>query len=300
MRCSKYGAERPETSSLVRKRGLRCAIGISSFTLMTLAVLVAIPFVAPDICAREDPPLVKLAASNFPNLTRAERALLDFAERSNIHRGAFAIAGSSDAPLDPSNDPAHADEWTHDRNIRAELIRWLAVDNSANSLVDPNGVRLLGARIVGPVDLSHVKVPFAITLVRCSIPQRMNLESADLPYFELSGSYTGSIYARNLTVHGDLNLGSVGSLGLGSSGPFNASGIVFLESAKIRGSANFGGGHFHYVEKEARAGAKPLRLALYMSGAEVTDEVMLCCGFESDGCTFMAENSIGEDFNRYG
>jgi len=128
----------------------------------------------------------------------------------------------------------------------------------------------------------------------------MNLESADLPYFDLRGSYTGSIYARNLTVHGDLNLGSVGSLGLGSSGPFNASGTVLLESAKIRGSANFGGGHFHYVEKDAPGPWKPLRLALYMSGSEVTDNVQLCCGFESDGCTFMDENSIGGDFDCYG
>jgi hypothetical protein len=177
--------------------------------LAALAIVGAIAFATPDTCAREDPPLVKLASLNFPNLTRAERALLDFAERSNIHRGAFAIAGSSDVSLDPSNDPAHADEWTHDRDVRADLIRWLAVDNAANSLVDASGVRLLGARIVGPVDLSHVKVPFAITLVRCSIPQRMILESADIPYFDLSGSYTGSIYAPNLTVHGNLNLGSV-------------------------------------------------------------------------------------------
>jgi len=268
--------------------------------LAALAIVAAISFAAPDTCAREDPRLVKLGALNFPNLTPAERALLAFAERSNTSRGKFAIAGSSDAPLDPSNDPAHADEWAHDRDVRADLIRWLAVDNGANSLVDPSGVRLLGARIVGPVDLSHVKVPFAITLVRCSIPQPMVLESTDLPYLDLSGSYTGSIHAPNLTVHGDLNLGSVEDSSSPKSAPFNASGTVSFESAKIRGSANFGGGHFHYVEKEARAAAKPLRLALYMSGSEVTDNVQLCCGFESDGCTFMDENSIGGDFDCYG
>src|SRR5215472_7304277 len=223
MRFSRGRAERLETSLRV-EREPRFPNLKSSLTLAALAIVGAIAFATPDAGAREDPPLIKFASLNFPNLTRAERALLDFAGRSKINRGAFAIAGSSDVPLDPTNDPAHADEWGHDRDVRADLIRWLAIDNAANSLVDPNGVRLLGARIVGPIDLSHVKVPFAITLGRCSIPQRMDLESADLPYFDLSGSYTGRIDAPNLTVHGNLNLGSVGSVVLRSGGPFNASG----------------------------------------------------------------------------
>jgi len=116
-----------------------------------------------------------------PDLTRAERALLVFADKSNQAGGEYAIAGSSSAPLDPSNDPAHADEWPPDRNIRAELFRWLAVDNGASALVDPNGVRVLGAKIPGKIDLAFARVPFALTLVRCWIPGEINLVSADLP-----------------------------------------------------------------------------------------------------------------------
>jgi hypothetical protein len=95
----------------------------------------------------------------------------------------------------------------------------------------------------------------------------MNLESADISYLDLSGSYTGRIYAPNLTVHGNLNLSSVGDWGSGNGSPVNASGTVFLAYAKIRGWDNFSGGHFHYVEKDADAPAKPLRLALYLSGS---------------------------------
>src|SRR5215831_21075822 len=131
MRFSWGRAERSETSSLLLEWEPRFPNLKSSLMLAAFAIVAAISFVAPDSCAREDPPLVRLAALNFPNLTRAERALLDFAGRSNIHRGAFAIAGSSDAPLDPSNDPAHADEWAHDRDVRAELLRWMAVDRDA-------------------------------------------------------------------------------------------------------------------------------------------------------------------------
>jgi hypothetical protein len=94
---------------------------------------------APDV------PLVKLALARFHTLTHAERALLEFADKSNIGRGQFPIAGASATPLDPGNDPKNASTWPHDRDIRAQLIRWMAVDNDATPQVDPNGVRVLGA-----------------------------------------------------------------------------------------------------------------------------------------------------------
>src|SRR5215813_11738071 len=249
MRFSRGRAERSEISSLRVEWELRFPNLKSSLMLAAFAIVAAISFVAPDTCAREDSPLVKLAALNFPNLTRAERALLDFAGRSNIHRGAFAIAGSSDVPLDPSNDPAHADEWTHERDIRAELIRWLAVDNVASTLVDPTGVRVLGARIVGPINLAQLHVPFGLFLERCSIPEDMNLDSADLPSLNLAGSYTGRISAQAVAVHGDLYMGAVEIFPV-DRGPFE-SDMVNLLNAKIRGEARFFGAHFHYSEERA-------------------------------------------------
>jgi hypothetical protein len=47
--------------------------------------------------------LLEMASKRFPGLTRAERALLVFADKSNQAGGEYAIAGSSSAPLDPSN-----------------------------------------------------------------------------------------------------------------------------------------------------------------------------------------------------
>lgn len=244
-----------------------------------------------------NPPLVQLANGHFGNLTRAERVLLEYSDASNTARGDFAAAGPSADPLDPSNDPAHADEWSHDRDIRAELIRWLAVDHAAATLVDPNGVRVLGARIIGKIDLAHIRVPFAIALVRCSIPGRMNLESVDIPYLDLRGSHTGSVHALNLTVHGDLSLGeSIGQ----NRGGFDASGLVNLLGAKIEGIANFSGGHFRYAEDSSQPWADPQKLALLISDAEIKGDVSLGSGFESQGCAFVAENTIGGDLNCFG
>src|SRR5215467_14432437 len=282
MRCSKCAAERPETSYLRGPWGLSFSIPLSSLALAALAIVGAIAFATPATCAREDPPLVKLAALNFPNLTRAERALLNFAGRSKVNRGEFAIAGSSDAPLDPSNDPAHADEWTHDRYIRAELIRWLAVDNVASTLVDPTGVRVLGARIVGPINLAQLHVPFGLVLVRCSIPEELNLNSADLPSLNLNGSHTGRIDAQDLVVHGDLSMSAIEAAQPGSvsRGPFE-SDMVNLMNAKIRGEAYFVGAHLHYSEVRAAAWEKSQRLTLFLTGAEIGGDLELDRGFES-------------------
>jgi hypothetical protein len=74
-----------------------------------------------------------------------------------------------------------------------------------------------------------------MTLERCSIPDEMNLESAELPFIDLSGSYTGPISAMNLIVHGNLNFSSADP----NRGEFNASGLVNLMYAKVEGWANF-------------------------------------------------------------
>lgn len=168
----------------------------------------------------------------------------------------------------------------------------MAVDNEAAPNVDPNGVRVLGARIVGGLDLAHVRVPFAMTLERCSIPDEMNLESAEFPSLDLSGSYTGPISAMNLIVHGNLNFSSVEP----NQGEFNASGLVSLFYAKVEGWANFAGGHFHYSESSP-FWAKPLRMALFMSNSEIKGDVNLSFGFQSDGGAFVAESIIGGDLN---
>ena len=86
--------------------------------------------------------LVAMAAAEFSNLTEAERALLVFVDLKNRAQGDFAHGGTSANPSDPTNDPAHADKWGHEREIRADLIRWLCVDPDASRMVDPAGIRI--------------------------------------------------------------------------------------------------------------------------------------------------------------
>ena len=149
-----------------------------------------------------DPSLVTLASAKFPNLTHAERAMLAFAAASDVQHGPFAIAGSSADPADLSNDPRHADEWPHERDIRASLITWLCEDHAG--AINRAGIKILGARIVGGLDLSYVRVPFALAMRKCSIAERVILEETEIPHLDLNGSYVSEIDAKGLIVHGDL------------------------------------------------------------------------------------------------
>jgi hypothetical protein len=244
---------------------------------------------AGQVGANRDYPLVKLAAARFPNLTHAERTLLDYADVSNSDRGEFAAVGVSAIPLDSSNDPSGAAKWSHDRDIRAGLIRWLAIDHEASARIDPTGIRVLGARIVGPINLSYTRVPFAIALLRCSIPERISMEQAQIPYLDLNGSHTGAIFAPSIVVAGDLNIGWDNH----DYGNFEASGQVWLESARIGGSATFGDGHFHYGDDGAWNSFPQRKTALRLGGAEVKHDVALCCSFESVGAVELDGAVIG-------
>jgi hypothetical protein len=170
--------------------------------------------------------LVALAAQQFPNLTKAERAMLVFVDVKNRTQGDFAFGGSSALLDDPTNDPANADSWTHDRDVRAELIRWLCADPDASRLVDPGGIRLLGSRITGRLNLSRVHVPFPIVLRNCAIPERMTLAATHIPSLDLGGSHIRELDAPGIDVENDLKLDS----------GFKADGEVSLFEARIGGS----------------------------------------------------------------
>jgi len=256
--------------------------------LVRMVVRFAVPLLAAlaaGTASAADSSLVKLASARFPNLTRAERTLLENTDVENDARTDFAVAGVSADPFDISNDPAHAADWDAQRNIRASLIRWLCVTPGAVAIVDPGGIRLLGARIVGGLDLSYVRIPFALVLNHCAIPERIHLHSADVPQLDLNGSYTGEIDGEGLNVHGELLLGY----------GFHASGEVVLADAKIDGYIDCGAGHFSHSKVEPQVWGAGLNKALNLDGATVRGAIFLWNGFESDGMIYLSDAVLGAD-----
>src|SRR6202011_5131498 len=95
--------------------------------------------------------------------------------------------------------------------------------------------------------LSHVTVPFALTLRNCSIGERMTFEHMTIPQIDLSGCYTGEIDAEGIVVHGNLLMNNLHASGWGSfptssiGGNLLARGSHFMHSKVAAEGLGFGG-----------------------------------------------------------
>ena len=68
--------------------------------------------------------------------------------------------------------PKNAALGSHQRDLRAELIRWVIVDPEANKRVDPDVIEASGARITGILTLGFAHAPFVLGCLHCAIPNR--------------------------------------------------------------------------------------------------------------------------------
>lgn len=248
---------------------LRDGRGILRF----LCALMITSLTAVPVATATESPLTKLAAAKFRNLTRCERAVLENADLKTTRHGPPATCGLSSNFDDASNDPKNAATWDHQRDLRAELIRWVFVDPDANKQVDPAGVEALGARITGSLDLEHAHAPFVLGCVHCAIPEPMGLLGAELSTLVLSGSYTNSIDGGGSHIHNGVYLDD----------GFKASGLVSFGNSRIDSDFNCSGGSFtHGAVQDAGpwADEKP---ALFLGAARIQGPVWLTAGFKADG-----------------
>jgi hypothetical protein len=220
--------------------------------------------------AGQNPPppneLEKLAQARLglPSLTLAEHSLLRAATG-----GETADCGEV-SPEDRAGNLSSAYSWKSDRQIRAELIRWLCVDRSARQQVDPRGISVVGARILGRLDLSFVTVEFPITLKNCLLEEGVTLKLAHLPTLILDGSRAAGLKAEGVTVAGDL------SLAYG----FCSRGEVALGDAKVGGDLLCSDGK---IVNPARKDVAESGKALTADGITVEGRLALDDGFLAEG-----------------
>jgi hypothetical protein len=212
--------------------------------------------------------LEALAQARFGELSEAELKLLRAAPN-----GGVALCGPSAQDDDPANDPAKADEWGPEREIRAELIRWLCKDCDAANAVDPGGIQIHGAKISGGLDLSFVSVPFPLRTKQCRFTENASLISTQLPALNLGGSRVLSVVADRTEVKGNVFLRD----------GFRAEGAVRLLGAQIGGDLDCSGGTF----------SNPGRDALRADGAGVKGGVYLNDGFSAEGDVGLVGAQIG-------
>jgi hypothetical protein len=154
----------------------------------------------------------------------------------HVATGDVAYCGPSQGETD--GPPLDAGTKRMPFDVDAELIRWLCVNPAASKLVDPKGIQLHSARVVGQLDLSYVTVPFPLSFRNSRFVEDINLAYGQLITFDLSGSHTRGIaaeglkgthvYLRDSTVEGEVDL-----LEANLSGDLDCEGGTFENPGKI-------------------------------------------------------------------
>ena len=145
--------------------------------------------------------LESLARNFFSNFTIGEMKLLEVAPTGQI-----AVCGPSDEDSHPTNYPRNADSWGEERRIRTTLIRWICRDPSAKDLVDPKGIQIYGAKLLGELDLTELRVPFRLALIRCRATEQILLRGIEIPLLVFDGSWVRAVKADGANVMGGVTL----------------------------------------------------------------------------------------------
>lgn len=187
--------------------------------------------------------LEALAKAHFQrDFTTAEHNLLTNAPLGQM---AYGVPQERLAELGIGPDKSEKSEgnpgWGPERDIAADLIRWICVDRTARKQIDAQGIQLAGARIAGNLNLKFVDVPFPIWLQSCRILGEIWLYRVKIPALSLSGSWTRLIDADRAVIEGSLALGE----------GFYADGAVMLRGAQIGGDLYCDGGNFRNPKRDA-------------------------------------------------
>lgn len=220
--------------------------------------------------------LKALAQEVFSDLTVAERALLETAPV-----GKFAICGPNGDDSDPANHPQNASGWGNEREIRADLIRWICVNPTAKGLVDRKGIQIYGAKLIGALDLSQLCVPFPLALFHCRVTEEMLLRAIEIPLLAFDGSWVSAVKADGANVKGGVTLRN----------GFQAEKQVRFHRARIGVDLDCGGGSFMNLTKG------PQESALAADGATVGGGVFLNRGFKTEGVVRLSRAQIRDDLD---
>jgi hypothetical protein len=215
--------------------------------------------------------LEMMAQQKFgPALTAAERKLAHSAPLREV-----PWFGPNSDPNNAANDTAHAENWGAERTVRAEFITWLVSDPQPSRLVHPSGLGLAGARIDGNLDLSYATVDKPLTLIRCYVPDGINLSSAHLQEITVRRSRTGAVFGNLAIIHGDASF-VIGDYG-----------AVSLMRARIDGTLDLTGARILDVDDDA----------VNLIEANVTGDVLFHDGFTTNGIVYARLAKIGHDLS---
>jgi hypothetical protein len=171
-----------------------------------------------------------------------------------------------------------------DHEVRAELLRELLLGRRGP--LDPQGVRLVGLRIIGKLRLDQIAAITGISLRRCVITKSVDLTGSHFPRVAVQDSRLTRLLADGLQVDRDLKLRGIQASGDARSGAIRlrgagVAGYVDLDGADVTnysGPALFadrlqvGGGLFL---RELQASGAGETAAVRLLGAQIGSQVVL-------------------------
>jgi hypothetical protein len=218
--------------------------------------------------------LLSLARQKLGNLTPADEKLF-----RSVATGEWADFQNGDEEKDK---PANADQWGEDRTILANRISWLCNDRQAKDIVTHNGIRIMGAKIIGRLNLNHIDINFCLEVVSSTLPHGIEIRQGNVRGLDFEGSQTGPISADRIKVAGSIFLRN----------DFEAKGEVRLLNAEIGGSLECSNGRF----RASSAATNPNNKAFSADGIRVGGAVFLDDGFEAAGEVRLLNAEIGGIF----
>lgn len=262
------------SAMFIGRKVVTTAIAIAFLSVTTSSSFAAAPRRANSAGGSSETALDVMAQRKFgDSLSAAERKLLRAAPSRDV-----PWVGPSDDPDNATNDTAHAEKWDAERTVRAEFIEWLVSDPLPSQLIHPSGLALAGARITGNLDLSYATVDKPLTLIRCYVPEGINLLSAHMQDVTVRRSRTGAVFGNTANIHGDA------SFLFGDYGP------VSLMRARIYGTLDLTGARI------SNAGDDAINLV----EANVAGDVLFHDGFTTDGIVYARLAKIGHDLSVHG
>jgi hypothetical protein len=220
-----------------------------------------------------------LALAKFPDLSEAERRLIEFVASGDI----YDLRDKNDEKTAPAKAPKRIKK----RTLRAGLIAWLCYDIDARKLVHDMGIQIRGAQIDGELSINYADFDKPLVLLGCSISGALECKHAQLKMLNLSGTHLGRLSANGVSVTADVFLCE----GFLSTGP------VLLRSAVIGGNLECDGGTFLNAihDKPGNSG-----YALNANGVKVAGYVFMRGQCDFQGKVSMVGARVDGNFHWHG
>ncbi len=137
----------------------------------------------------------------------------------------FRVSTLSIQSLRVSEQPGH--------HLPAGAVRDALLSDGKD--LDPRGIRIVGARITGKLDLRHVAPRAGLALLGCTFDHAVALDDAHLPWLALTGSFLPHLSANGLEVDAKLDLDN------GFTVETSTGNAVELIAAHVHGKLNLSG-----------------------------------------------------------